>query len=55
MWKVPRQKYILKQLKIFWYEGVIKNYYFFFTKTYAVGKQKNHLNEMVLLDTPNTC
>ena len=32
-----------------------KKYYFFLTKTYVVGTQKNHLNKMVLLSTPNIC
>ena len=28
---------------------------YFLTKTYVVGTQKNSLNEMVLLSTPNIC
>ena len=32
------------------YEKIIKNNYFS-TKTYVVGTQKNHLNEMVILST----
>ena len=28
---------------------------YFSTKTYIVGTQKNHLNEMVLLSTQNIC
>ena len=28
---------------------------YFSTKTYVVGTQKNHLNEMVLLNTQNKC
>ena len=34
---------------------VIENYYYFSTKTYIVGTQKNRLNEMVLLSTQNLC
>ena len=33
--------------------GAIQNY--LSTKTYVVGTQKNHLIEMVLLSTQNTC
>ena len=37
-------------------EYVIKHYFSCFsTKTYVVGTQKNHLNEMVLLSTQNLC
>ena len=33
-----------------------RNYFSYFsTKTYVVGTQKNHLNEMVLLSTRNIC
>ena len=36
--------------------GVAENYFSYFsTKTYVVGTQKNHLNEMVLLGTANIC
>ena len=36
--------------------GIIKNYFpYLSTKTYVVGTQKNHLNEMVLLNTQNIC
>ena len=32
------------------------NFFFYFlTKSIVVGSQKNHLNEMVLLSTQNTC
>ena len=34
---------------------MIKKNPYFSTKTYAVGTQKNHLNEVVLLSTQNTC
>ena len=30
-------------------------FFYFSTKTYVVGAQKNHLNEMVLLSTQSTC
>ena len=34
----------------------VRNFYFYFlTKTYAVGTQKNRLNETVLLITKNKC
>ena len=32
-----------------------KLFFFFSTKTYVVGTQKNRLNETVLLSTHNTC
>ena len=36
------------------YECVFEYYFpYFSTKTYIVGTQKNHLNEMVLLGTQN--
>ena len=35
------------------YECVIKNLFYFSTKTYVVGAQKNRLNETVLLNTKN--
>ena len=35
---------------------VIEHYFFYFsTKTYVVGTQKNRLNEGVLLSIQNTC
>ena len=38
------------------YECVLKNYFLYLSsKTYAVGTQKNRLNETVLLSTQNTC
>ena len=37
-------------------ECLIENHFFYFsTKTYVVGTQKNRLNETVLLSTQNTC
>ena len=34
--------------------SVLQNYFSYFsTKTYVMGTQKNHLNEMVLLSTEN--
>ena len=38
---------MIKTVEIFWYEGINKKK--FSTKTYAVGTQKNCLNDMVLL------
>ena len=32
-----------------------KFFFYFSTKTYVVGTQKNRLNETVLLSTQNTC
>ena len=32
-----------------------KLFYYFSSKTYTVGTQKNRLNETVLLSTQNTC
>ena len=32
-----------------------KKYFYFSTKTYVVGTQKNRLNETVLLSTHNLC
>ena len=32
-----------------------KNNFYFSTKTYVVGTQKNRLNETVLLSTQNIC
>ena len=38
------------------YECLTENYFFYFsTRTYVVGTQKNSLNETVLLSTKNTC
>ena len=35
---------------------IFENYISYFsTKTYVVGSQKNHLHEMVLLNTQNIC
>ena len=33
----------------------VTDFFYFSTKTYVVGTQKNRLNEMVLLSTQNTC
>ena len=33
----------------------IKIFFYFATKTYVVGTQKNHLGETVLLSTQNIC
>ena len=35
--------------------GNIKIFFYFSTKTYVVGTQKNHLDETVLLSTQNLC
>ena len=38
------------------YESIIEDHFSYFSiKTYVVGTQKNHLNEMVLLSTENKC
>ena len=37
-------------------ERIFENYFSYFAiKTYVMGTQKNHLNEMVLLSTQNKC
>ena len=42
--------------KHFYSRPVLKKFFFYFsTKTYVVGTQKNRLNETVLLSTQNIC
>ena len=36
-------------------ECVIESFFYFSTKIYVVGTEKNNLNEMVLLSTQKTC